>query len=389
MANTLDNLSNDIYVAADRVGRELNGYIPSVKINADASERVAKGGTVKSSFTRPAVAVDVNPSMTIPEGTDQTVDNKTATISKSRAVQIPWTGEEQRFVNEGAGFSTIYGDQLVQAMRTLSNEMEADLARTASLNASRVIGTAGTTPFASNFDLVAQGRQILVDNGAPTNDRMLSMIMNTGAGTNLRNLAQLQKANENGSDEMLRQGTLLDLQGVRMKETGFAYMHSAGSVTDNVTVTGANAVGATVINVTTDGTGAVNLVQGDVINFAGDDNRYVVAADVTIGSGTTGDITIQEPGLREALSGSEAVSAESSYTGNTIFHRDALELIVRPPAIPDGGDQADDAMTVQDPHSGLVFEIRSYKGYKKAMYEVALAWGYKCWLPKFVAGIQG
>lgn len=389
MANTLDNLSNDIYVAADKVGRELNGYIPSVKINADASERVAKGGTVKSAFTRPATAVDVNPSMTIPEGTDQTVDNKTATISKSRAVQIPWTGEEQRFVNEGAGFSTIYGDQLVQAMRTLSNEMEADLAKEASLNASRVIGTAGTTPFASNFDLVAQGRQILVDNGAPTNDRMLSMLINTGAGTNLRNLAQLQKANEAGSDEMLRQGELLDLQGVRLKESGFTYMHTAGSVTANVTVTGAEAVGSTAIGVTTDGTGAVNLLAGDVISFAGDANRYVVAADVTIGNSATGTITIQEPGLREALSGSEAITAESSYVGNTIFHRDALELIVRPPAIPEGGDQADDAMTVQDPHSGLVFEIRSYKGYKKAMYEVALAWGYKAWLPKFIAGIQG
>lgn len=389
MANTLDNLSNDIYVAADKVGRELNGYIPSVKINADASERVAKGGTVKSAFTRPATAVDVNPSMTIPEGTDQVVDNKTATISKSRAVQIPWTGEEQRFVNEGAGFSTIYGDQLVQAMRTLSNEMEADLAKEASLNASRVIGTAGTTPFASNFDLVAQGRQILVDNGAPTNDRMLSMLINTGAGTNLRNLAQLQKANEAGGTEMLRQGELLDLQGVRLKESGFTYNHSAGSVTANVTVTGAEAVGSTEIGVTTDASGAVNLVAGDVVNFAGDSNRYVVAADVTIGNSATGTITIQEPGLREALAGSEAVTAEASYVGNTIFHRDSLELIVRPPAIPEGGDQADDAMTVQDPHSGLVFEIRSYKGYKKAMYEVALAWGYKCWLPKFVAGIQG
>ena len=389
MANVLTDLAADIYKAADVVGRELVGFIPSSTINGDESQRVAVGDIVRSAFTQPATAVDVSPSMTIPEGTDQTVDNKTATISKSRAVQIPWTGEDQKFVDNGAGFSTVYGDQLVQAMRTLTNEMESDLAQEAALNASRVKGTVGTTPFASNFDLVAEGRQILVDNGAPANDRMLAMVMSTSAGTNLRNLAQLQKANENGSDEMLRQGTLLDLQGVRLKETAFAYNHTAGSVTANVTVTGAEAKGSTAIGVTTDGTGAVNLVQGDVITFAGGDDQYVVAADVTIGNSSTGTITIQEPGLVSALAGSEAVAAESSYVGNVIYHRDAMELIVRPPALPQGGDQADDAMTVQDPHSGLVFEIRSYKGYKKAMYEVALAWGYKCWLPKFVAGIQG
>ena len=389
MANVLTDLAADIYKAADVVGRELVGFIPSSTINGDESQRVAVGDIVRSAFTQPATAVDVSPSMTIPEGTDQTVDNKTATISKSRAVQIPWTGEDMRHVNNGAGFETIYGDQLAQAMRTLTNEMETDLAAEAYKNASRVVGTAGTTPFASNFDLVAQARKILVDNGCPTADRELTMVFDTAAGANLRNLAQLQKANEAGNDRLLRQGTLLDLQGLMIKESGNVAQHSAGSITANVTVTGAEAVDSTEIGVTTDGTGAVNLVQGDVITFAGGDNKYVVAADVTIGSSATGTITIQEPGLREALSGSEAVAAESSYTGNVAFHRRALELIVRPPAVPTGGDQADDAMVIQDPWSGIPFEVRVYRGYKKAMFEVAVAYGYKCWLPKFVAGIQG
>ena len=40
----------------------------------------------------------------------------------------------------------------------------------------------------------------------PMNDGQSSIVMNTLAGTNLRQLAQLQKANESGSDSMLRQG---------------------------------------------------------------------------------------------------------------------------------------------------------------------------------------
>jgi hypothetical protein len=77
MANVLTDLAADIYKAADVVGRELVGFIPASTINANGSERVAKGDVVRASFTREAAAVDVSESMTIPEGTDQTVDNKT------------------------------------------------------------------------------------------------------------------------------------------------------------------------------------------------------------------------------------------------------------------------------------------------------------------------
>jgi len=62
---------------------------------------------------------------------------------------------------------------------------------------------------------------------------------------------------------------------------------------------------------------------------------------------------------------------------------------MRAPAVPAGGDTADDEMMVQDPSSGLVFAIRSYKGYRKAMFEVAAVWGKKCWKPDFVSTILG
>ena len=51
MSNVLTNLAADLYKAADIVGREQVGLIPSVTINAD-TERVAKGDTVRSHFTR-------------------------------------------------------------------------------------------------------------------------------------------------------------------------------------------------------------------------------------------------------------------------------------------------------------------------------------------------
>mgnify|MGYP001106064246 CR=1 FL=1 len=380
MANVLTNLAADIYKAADVVGRELVGFIPASTINADGSERVAKGDTVRASFTREASAVDVSESMTIPEGTDQTVDSKTLSITKSRAVQIPYTGEDVRHLNNGIGFETVYGDQVAQAMRTLTNEIEADVATEAYKNASRAFGTAGTTPFASNFSEVAEVRQILADNGMPMNDGQASIVMNTLAGTNLRQLAQLQKANEAGGDSMLRQGVLLDLQGLGLRESAGVQSHTQGTG-DSYVVNGAVAKGGKVI--TLDG-GTGTVVAGDVVTFAGDANKYVVSEALS-----GGDIVIAGPGLQAALADDAAMTVGGSYTGNVAFHRRAMELALRAPAVPEGGDSADDALLIQDPHSGLVFEVRVYKGYRKTMIEVAAAWGVKAWKPEFIANLLG
>jgi len=72
-----------------------------------------------------------------------------------------------------------------------------------------------------------------------------------------------------------------------------------------------------------------------------------------------------------------------------MFNQNAIELGMRAPAVPNGGDSADDAMLVQDTHSGLVFEIRVYKGYRKQMIEVAATWGTKAWKSDNIALLMG
>ena len=381
MANVLTDLAADIYKAADVVGRELVGFIPASTINANGSERVAKGDVVRASFTRAASAVDVSESMTIPEGTDQTVDNKTLTISKSRAVQIPYTGENVLHLNNGIGFETVYGDQVVQAMRTLVNEIESDMATEAYQNSSRAFGTAGTTPFGSNFSEVAEIRQILVDNGMPQNDGQVSLVLNTLAGTNLRQLAQLQKANEAGGSDLLRQGILLDLQGLGIRESAAVKAHTKGTGASYLVNDASSAIGDTTI--AADG-GSGTILAGDVITINGDTNKYVVNTALAGGS-----LVIGGTGLRAAAADNAAITVGNSYTANVAFHRRALELAMRAPAVPQGGDSADDAMLIQDPHSGLVFEIRVYKGYRKTMIEVAAAWGVKAWKSDFIATLLG
>lgn len=392
MANVLTNLAADIYKAADKVGRELIGIIPSVTVNGDASETAAKGDTIRSHFTRtPTVNTTLAPSMTIPEGTDQTVDNKTLTINQFASVPIPWTGEDIKHVNNGSGFETIYGDQIQQAMRAIANTIEAYTWGIAYKGASRAIGTAGTTPFGSNFDTIAQLRQILVDNGCPANDGMLTLAINSVAGTKLRNLASLQQANTAGSDVLLRQGTLLDLQGLMLKESAGIGLHTKGAGTGyDVDLTAGYAVGDTTIHLDGGTVNTTGIKAGDCVTFAGDANIYVV------GTGTTeveADIVLNGPGLRATLADAVEMTIGNSYTGNIGFHKSAIEVVCRPVALPSMGgknlDAAVDMMTVQDPFSGLVFTIAVYAGYKKAMIEVSCLYDAKVWKSENVAMLLG
>ena len=385
MSNVLTDLAADIYKAADIVGREQVGIIPSVTINAGA-ERAAFGDTVRSHFTRkPTLNTSYTPSMTIPEGDDQTVDNKTMTIDQVANVQIPWTGEDIRHVNNGSGYETIYGDQIAQAMRTITNAIEGYTGAAIAAGASRAVGTAGTTPFASDFDLVAEARQILVDNGTPM-DGQVTMALNTAAGTKLRNLAQLQKANEAGGAQLLRQGTLLDLQGMMLKESAGIVSHTKGTATGAL-VNGALSVGDTEIVFDGATAGASGIKAGDVITFAADtNNKYVVTSGAT---GATGTITIEGPGLRVAIPDNNAITIGANYTGNVAFHRNAVELVSRAPEQPFGGDAAVDRMTVQDPFSGMTYEVAVYKGYGKTMIDVTTFYAAKVWKGDFVATLLG
>jgi hypothetical protein len=386
MANVLTDLAADIYTAADIVGRELVGFIPAGTINANGVETAAVGQTVRSFATRQASAVDIAPAMTIPEGTDQTVDNKTLTLTKQRGVQIPYTGEDVRFLNGGAGYETVYGDQIAQAMRTLVNEIESDLATEAYTNASRAVGTAGTTPFASNFNTVAEARQILVDNGMPTNDNRTSLVMNTAASTKLRNLAHLQRVDQSGGSDLLRQGVLLDLQGVMMRESAQVVTHTKGAGTGYL-INGAEAAGQTTLTLDTGTVNTTGILAGDVVTFAADSaNKYVVNTGLVA---VAGDIVLGDNGLQVAIANNNAMTIGNTFTANIVMHQRAMELAMRAPAKPLGGDAAVDVLIVQDPNSGLVFEISVYKGFSKAMIQVGAVWGYKAWNSDAIAILMG
>jgi len=372
MANTLTGLIPTLYNALDDVSRELIGFIPNVASDSTTA-MAAVGQTVRSPVVPQGGLEDITAGDRPADSGDQTIGYQDVEISKSKAYPIRWTGEEQLSVSANGVVNTVLSDQFAQGFRTLANAVEADLgAEYAGM--SRAYGTAGTTPFATADDMsdMAEANRILDDNGAPQLGRV--MIVGSAARAKLEGKhSELFKVNEAGdAGALLRQRNMRQLMGFGMGYSAGIASHVKGTATGAL-VNGALAVGATEIVFDGATAGATGIKAGDVITFAADtENKYVVKTGLVAASGT---ITIQGPGLRVAIPDNNAITVGNAFTANMFYQRNALLLATRQPAMPEGGDEAEDVTTVTDPVTGLTFQIALYKQYRRIKYEIGLAWG--------------
>ncbi|MEN9060011.1 hypothetical protein [Ponticoccus litoralis] len=363
---TLTGIIPTLYEAMNTVSREMVGMVPAVRRDSNV-ERAAVGQTVRSPIGVAGDLEDITPGQDPANSGGSTLGYTDVTISKSKAAPILWSGEEQRAVGTSGTYNAILADQFADGMRKLVNAMEVDLWAAAYQAASRGYGTAGTAPFGTAGDLsdFAGVAKILDDNGAPVTDRQ--MVLGSAAMANLRGKQSvLFKVNEAGSQDMLRNGMTDRVQNFAMRYSGGISTHTKGTGT-GYQLSAAGAVGDTTISVDT---GLGTLLAGDVVTFAGTSDKYIANSEISGGS-----FTIGKPGLLAVEDGSDAITIGSDYVPNLAFARSAIVLAARAPALPDGGDSADDRTTITDPFSGLSFEVSVYRQYRRVKYEIAMAWG--------------
>lgn len=382
--NTLTGLIPDMYQALNTVSRELAGFIPAVLRNA-AAERAAVGEKITWPVVPAGAAGNIAAAATGPDPAAKTVDAPYATISKSRSVPFFLTGEEVKGLSNAGIDQVIVRDNFAEAIRTLVNEIEVDLAAAAYKGASRAYGTAGTAPFGTASDLTdfANIVKIMNDNGAPQSDRHL--VINSAAALNLRaKHAELLNVASAGDQELLRLGTFgKPIQGLYMGESAGLVLHTKGAGAGYV-FDGAHAIGVHDIVLKT---GADPILAGDIITQADDaNNKYVVNTGIT----AAGTLIIGKPGLKDVDGDNgDAVTVGNNYTPNVAFHRNAIFLIARAPAAPTQGDSAIDSFIIQDPVTGLPFEVRMYAQYRRIAFEVGIAWGVKAVKSEHIAILLG
>lgn len=381
MANTLTGIIPAAIEALDVVSRELVGFIPAVYRDSSA-ERAAVGQSITFPVVGARSAVDTAPAAYGPTTVDTSAPGTTVTISKSKAVPFYLTGENDRGLAQTSGKNTFLTNVIAQSMRTLVNLIEVDLFTVAKTGASRAYGTAGTAPFGTAGDLsdTAGVALILDDNGCPITDRHL--VLSNAAMNNLR--AKQSNLYQGGSD-LLTRGMVAQFGGFDIHQSGGISAHTKGTGTGYlVNLTAGYAVGSTSFVIDT---GANTILAGDILTntkTSRDTNKYVIPAN-----GTTTAVTINAPGNRVAWVNNDPLSIGNAYTGNFAFHRNAIWLATRAPAVPEGGDAATDATMLVDPVSGLAFELREYRQYRQTAWEVAIAWGYSAVKSEHIATLLG
>ena len=213
--------------------------------------------------------------------------------------------------------------------------------------------------------------------------------MNTTAGVALRGIANLYKVNEAGDSNLLRNGVLGQLYGFDLRESAGISSATAGAMASATSTSAAFTVGQTVIPLATAGTGVV--AAGDIITFANDTNKYVVASVSFAGANpASGDsITLAAPGLRIAQgAATRAITVFATSARNVALSRNAITLATRLPKF-QAGDACADRATITDPVSGLSFELTMWPGQRMVKYEVAIAYGMSVIKPEHLAIIIG
>ena len=361
MSNSLTPAIPSLIGAFQSVLREQVGFIRAV--NADFDD---KGAGLNQTFTiptAPALAAAVStPAATVASGTDVTAGSLTHNLDTFKHVKFHLTQEEVVSLRENReGFKSA---MLEQAMRTLVNTIETDCA-TACLAASRATGTAGTTPFGSNHNVLAD-LGLILNNNAAFGER--HFVMDFAAQNKLSKLAVLLDASAYGDSSMVRDGMIGKLDGFNLHTSAQVdTARAVGTGTSYVIDNGNIAVGSTTISI--DG-GSGTILAGDIIEIGADGENYVV----TTGVAAAGNIVIAKPGLRIAIVDADAVAIKAASTRNMGFTRDAIALTVRPPKR-DIADQATEVILISDPLSGLTFELAYYPQFLQGTWFLSAVWG--------------
>lgn len=376
MANVFTALQPVLYSAAQDVAQEPFGVISAISASFD-DKGVAVGDTVNVPIAPTATATDFTPAAQSTAGDDKTATNVGVQVTASKKVSWNITGEQERSLANGGNDNEWVRQLVAQGMRTLRNLAETAAVQAIKVGASRAIGTAGTNPFASDINVIADLRKVLMDNGCPMAD--MQLCIDSTAGAAARKLGIVQQAYQAGSEQERRTGDLLRQFGFAIRESAGIAQHVKGTGASYVT-SGSTAVGVRDVALVT-GTGTV--LAGDVVTFAADSaNKYVVGTGVA----APGTISLGRPGARAVIATSNALTVGNSYTPNLAFERNAVVGIMRPPIFP---DNATIQKTLVSDAFGMTYLLLQIQQYGMTTWELHLAYGFKVVQGEQVAILMG
>lgn len=392
-SNVLTGLMPSFFRALNMVNNEKTDAIDAVTLNADLAQAVV-GQTITYPIAPAKTPYAISSQATPIDINGDTAGYATGSISASEATGFKYTGEEQKQLQLG-GISQYYADQAAQCIRALRNLIEKTIVDAAATAACRAVGTVGTRPFTwnlsttSGMENIADLMQAVEENGTPTAD--LRLILGVSSASSLRKVPNLFRANEAGTDRLLRTGDIGLVEGFNVGVSPQIKTWHTNGTQASGTLGAAATAGPYTTAQTLTVTSSTGVLAGDILYFASDPRKYVIAS-VPAGGVT---LTIAAPGLFVSQingaaytidQGNVNTSIATQYLPNIGFSRDAIHLIARQPMLPVqvGGTATGvtgavgtmlECKLLPDPRSKLVYQVVAWGEHRQITIEFGLAYG--------------
>lgn len=369
MANDLSAVAPRILAQGLMALRNMN-VMPAI-VNSDYDDEFKQQGNSVDVPVPGAVAVqDVTPANTPPSTADQTPTYVQIVLDKWKEAPFHMSDKDLRQVMNG--FLPV---QASEAVASLADQINSDIFSVYK-GIYGYVGTAGTTPFASDYGAATDARKVLNKQKCPRHDRR--MVIDPDAEANALKLTPFADASFSASPSVIQEGEIVRKLGFDWFSDQQVPTHTAGTITTGLIAKAATAQALglkAVVATTAASTGACALLEGDIITFAGHSQTYVLTAAATQASAAT-DVTLNiEPGLQKALVGSEAITVKASHVVNLAFNRLAIAFASRP--LEDTEGLGNIIQTASDPVSKVTLRLEISREHKRTRFSYDILYGVK------------
>lgn len=379
MANDLSAIVNDKLLSRGVLTlREQLGLARTV--NKDFSAEVAQQGATILVESFPAGTTSaVSPGPTPPAPSSTTPTTTSIALSDWRKSDFHLTEKEEAEIINGS--SQYVTGRAGQAIRALANYVNSAV----HANYTKVygyVGTAGTTPFATDTSAAVQARKVLAQQLAPKNPRFA--VVNADAEANMLSLDAFANASKTGENGVIIRGEIGEKFGIDWMMDDGIVTHTAGTASGATTDSTGYAAGLKTLALASAGTGSI--LVGDIITFAGDTQTYTVTeGDSDVSGG--GSISF-EPGLQVAIAASPtAITVKGDHVVNLAYHPEAFALAMRPLSNMTTGVSSRSSVT--DPETGISLMLTVLEEYHQRAYEYSVLFGTACVHPELAVRIAG
>lgn len=336
---------------------------------SDFSSEVAEfGNTIDVKIWPAATTSAVTPAQVDPAPSNTTPTVVQISLDTWRKSDFHLTDKELMEIDANVHFIP---PALDEASRALANYIESAIATALKNVTYSYVGTAGTTPFATDTSDAVNARKKLAQTLAPAAPRY--GIVNADAEANMLSLAAFQDADKAGDTGPKIDGEIGRKFGINWMYSDFVPTHTLVGDDCALDDSAARAVGTKTLHM--DGLSTAPAA-GDIFTIAGDTQTYVVTSSTAL-VGTDSDVSF-EPGLKVAIpavDGNEVVTFKTTHVANLVYHPKAVGLAMRPIRVP--ATRQDTMMSITDPETGLSLTLSVFDQYHQTTWELSALFGVK------------